>query len=1298
MDFYRVRERSTKNGVIEVYPDFRICRSKDLMVRGKSFYAIWDEAKGLWSTDEYDVQRLVDETLYSYTQDLKERTNAQVVVRYLGDFSSNSWLQFRSYVNHLSDSSSQLDESLTFKNTLVKKEDYVSKRLPYSLADGDISAYNELMTTLYDEDERAKIEWAIGSIISGDSRYLQKFCVFYGAAGTGKSTIINLIEKLFVGYVSTFEAKALTGANNSFSTEVFRNNPLVAIQHDGDLSKIEDNTKLNSIVSHEEMVINEKFKASYSSRINAFLFMGTNKAVKITDSKSGIIRRLIDIRPSGKRIPESRYHILINQLNFELGAIAKYCLDKYRAMGKDFYSGYIPVEMMLQTDVFYNFIEAYYDYFVEHDGVTLTQAYSMYKQFCEETLVEFKLPQFRFREELKNYFSNFDDRISIDGVRLRSWYSSFKKSKFAIEKPRVIASSLVLDKTESLLDAMLAECPAQYANEKDIPSKRWADVDTKLSDIDTTKVHYVKPGLNHIVIDFDLKDDKGAKCAETNIEAAQAWPSTYAEFSKGGSGIHLHYIYDGDVAELSRVYSDNIEIKVFTGDSSLRRKLTLCNNVPVATISTGLPLKEKKVINQDQVKSEKALRELVKRNLRKEIHPGTKPSIDFIFKILEDAYNSDLVYDLEDMRQSVLTFANNSTNQALYCLKVFQKMHFASEEKTEGHISSNEEDKPLVFFDCEVFPNLFVVCWKYSGPECKPVRMINPTPSEIEQLISMRLVGFNCRKYDNHILYGALMGYSNAQLFKLSQSIVNNVPGVTFGEAYNLSYTDVYDFCSKKQTLKKWEIELGIHHQELGLPWEEPVDPELWNLVAEYCDNDVIATEEVFKERQSDFVAREILASLSGLSVNDKTNSHTTRIIFGTNKHPQGEFVYTDLSETFPGYVFTPTAPATTIQEASDTGAIFSEGSVPAKVDPDTNLSNDYFNTRPTYTTIGKSQYRGEDPSEGGYVYVEEGMYSNVALLDVASLHPTSAIELNIFGPYTKNFKALIDARLHIKHHEYDEARKMFDGKLAPYLGSDEDAESLSYALKIAINSVYGLTSAKYENPFRDIRNVDNIVAKRGALFMIDLKHFVQERGFTVAHIKTDSIKIPNATPEIIDEVMEFGQKYGYTFEHEATYEKLCIVNKAVYIAKTMPGRKPAYWTATGAQFQQPYVFKKMFSKEPITFADLCETKAVTTALYLDFSVDHPAYQKNEDEKPHFVGRVGTFCPMVSGSGGGALYREKDGKFMSAVGTSGYLWMEAEMVQKLNKTDSIDMRYFDRLVDAAYGTLSKYGDVEQFLD
>lgn len=1243
MDFYTIKERAVKTGT-EVFPDFKVTRSKDLMIRARSFYAIWDENRGLWSTDEYDVQRLVDDEVSQYSKDVES-----ALPKYLSDFSSNSWLQFRRYMGNLSDSSTQLDENLTFANTDVKKGDYVSRRLSYPLAPGDISAYDELIGTLYEPSERAKLEWAIGAVIAGDSKHIQKFLVLYGSAGTGKSTFLNLVQRLFEGYYTTFEAKALTSSSNAFSTEAFKDNPLVAIQHDGDLSKIEDNTKLNSIISHEDMTMNEKYKPSYMSRINAFLFMGTNKPVKITDAKSGIIRRLIDVQPSGKKVSPRRYQTLIGQMDFELGAIAHHCLETYRAMGKDYYSGYRPMEMILQTDIFFNYIEAYFDVFKAQDGVSLQQAYSLYKTYCDEAQIDFKLPRHRFRTELRNYFDNFEDRAIVEGVTVRSWYSGFNADRYKVHSPDEHAFSLVMDESESLLDKMLLDMPSQYGNANETPVKKWAEVTTVLDEIDTSKLHYVKVPENHIVIDFDLKDSTGEKSAERNLAAASVWPATYAEFSKGGGGIHLHYIYEGDVSELARVYDDGIEIKVFSGDSSLRRKLSLCNSVPVASINSGLPLREKKMLKSDTIKSEKALRDLIMRNLRKEIHPGTKSSVDFIHKILEEAYDSGMDYDVTDLRMRILSFANNSTNQALAAIKQVQTMQFKSEEKLE-QAKVLPKDERLVIFDCEVFKNLFVICWKYQG-DSNVVRMINPTAQQVEELFSMKLVGFYNRRYDNHILYARYMGYDNLRLYELSKKIIEGHAGAMFGEAYNLSYADIWDFSTVKQSLKKFEIQLGIPHKEWGGGWDEEISDEDIEEVVEYCVNDVEATDAVLEDRKEDFIARLILAELSGLPVNSTTQAHTSRIVFNGDSRPQEKFVYTDLSEEFPGYEY----------------------------------------------SFGKSIYRGEDPGEGGFVYAEPGMYKNVALLDVASMHPTTIERLDLFGPYTENYSALKAARMAIKRGDFDSAKKMFGGKLSRHLTSDDQAEALSYALKIVINIVYGLTSAKFDNAFRDPRNIDNIVAKRGALFMIDLKHYIQEQGFTVAHIKTDSVKIPDATPEIIEKVMAFGDRYGYTFEHEATYEKLCLVNDAVYIAKTKEGRKPAYWTATGAQFKEPYVLKTLFTKEPIEFSDLCVTKTVTTALYLDFDSGNPAALENDKTAPKFVGKAGSFCPVAEENGGGLLLREKDGKFHAATGSTGYFWMEADMVKQLGLRSKIDMSYFENLVYKAKENLSKFGDVTWFV-
>ena len=1320
LDFLSIAARDTKRGW-EIYPKFKMIKSEDLMIRGGDFYAIWVEDRGLWSTDEQDALQLIDRELSQYAKEHRGTYGDTARVLYMWDAETGMIDSWHKYCQkQCRDNFHMLDEKLIFSNAETNKKDYASKRLSYPIEPGDISAWDKLISTLYSKEERHKIEWAIGSIVSGDSKKIQKFMVLYGAAGTGKSTILNIIQQLFDGYYSVFDAKALGSSNNSFALEAFRTNPLVAIQHDGDLSRIEDNTRLNSLVSHELMTINEKFKSTYASRFKCFLFMGTNKPVKITDAKSGLLRRLIDVSPSGNKLNTNEYKKVTKQVSFELGAIASHCLDVYLS-DPGAYDDYVPTTMLGASNDFYNFIIDSYHVFKKENGTSLKAAWEMYKVYCDEAKIAYPFSQRNFKEELKNYFWNFNESfISEDGSKLRSYYTGFRTDKFeeAREEKKELPSLhplIEFREQKSMFDNMCSECFAQYATPKETPMKAWDSVTTKLSDLDTSRLHYVKVPENHIVIDFDLKDENGNKSFEKNLEAASKWPATYAELSKSGAGIHLHYIYNGDVAKLTSVYGENVEVKVFMGKSSLRRKLTKCNNLPVAVISSGLPLKgETKLINFEGVKNEKALRSMIAKNLNKEYHSATKPSVDFIFKILEDAYNSGMSYDVTNLRNSVYNFAANSTNQAEYCIKLVNKMHFKSDEPS---VSVDNENSPLVFYDVEVFPNLFLINWKEQGEGKPVVRMINPSPSDIEELIKYRLIGFNCRRYDNHILYGRLIGYTNEQLYDLSQKIISGNRNAFFGEAYNLSYTDVYDFCSKKQSLKKWEIELGIHHQELGLPWDQPVPEEMWPKVAEYCDNDVLATEAVFNARKADFVARQIQVDLvklihgiSNVSVNDTTNALSTKIIFGNNKKPQGVFNYRDLSKPVgsdqydeyrrkfgPDYKFR-VFDADGIPQYRDY--------IPGEVLPDGWSILPFF--KGYKFDHGKSTFMGEEIGEGGRVYSEPGMYSNVWDGDIASQHPHSGIFEVIFGPeFTKRFEEIVNARVAIKHKDFEAAGKMLNGALKPYL-NEEQADGLAQALKIVINSIYGLTSASFENPFRDPRNIDNIVAKRGALFMTLLKSQVQKLGYTVAHIKTDSIKIPNADDKIKDFIIKFGKEYGYTFETEANFEKFCLVNDAVYVAKFKDGKHAGKWTATGAQFAVPYVFKKLFSKEPIVFEDMCETKSVSTALYLkepesiiDLDTGKEIVLGKSDE-PDFVGRIGLFCPIKPGHGGKELLRvskDKDGnvKYDAATGTKGYYWLESEAVKTLGKEDDIDRSYYDKLVDNAIETISQYGDFNWFV-
>lgn len=400
------------------------------------------------------------------------------------------------------------------------------------------------------------------------------------------------------------------------------------------------------------------------------------------------------------------------------------------------------------------------------------------------------------------------------------------------------------------------------------------------------------------------------------------------------------------------------------------------------------------------------------------------------------------------------------------------------------------------------------------------------------------------------------------------------------------------------------------------------------------------------------------------------------------------------------------------------------------------------INAFPGYEFInGHNMYRGVDLGKGGYIVGNPGMYRNVAMLDITGLHPASIIAMNCFGEYTQHFKDIRDARVAIKHGDFDTARKMLGGRLAPYLEDESQAAELAQALKIAVNSVYGLTAANFDNPFRDIRNKNNIVALRGALFMKTLQDEVEAQGYTIVGIRTDSIKIAEATPEIIQFCMDFAKKYSYEFELECVYDRICLVNKSAYIAKynddeSVNGKHAGKWTATAAQFQVPYVFKTLFSKEAIVFDDLCETKEVKVgALYLDMNegltvqtaaekelawrmketnevsdyigYKDPTFKNVSDDELRnviagghnyvFVGRVGQFCPIKSGFGGGELVVNRDGKYSSASGAKDYRWLESETVRQLHNEANIDKSYYQKLVDDAVETISQYGDFEAFV-
>ena len=152
LDFMTVTYRNTKNG-IEVYPKFIVkTNHEDLMIRGSDFYAIWDEDLGVWSTDEGDAIRLIDQEIDKYIEDNKNFLNGNVIKKYMWDSESGSIDRWHKYCQKQQrDSFHMLDENLIFSNSDTNKKDYASKKLNYPLEPGSTEAWDKIVSNLDSE-------------------------------------------------------------------------------------------------------------------------------------------------------------------------------------------------------------------------------------------------------------------------------------------------------------------------------------------------------------------------------------------------------------------------------------------------------------------------------------------------------------------------------------------------------------------------------------------------------------------------------------------------------------------------------------------------------------------------------------------------------------------------------------------------------------------------------------------------------------------------------------------------------------------------------------------------------------------------------------------------------------------------------------------------------------------------------------------------------------------------------------------------------------------------------------------
>ena len=1304
-------------------------------------------------------QREIFSELKLFAKALKKATDIDGVISSPFITGTPSYKAWQSFIkDKRSSSSATWNNRILFQNDEYLPEYYATSKLEYVPTEGgEASAYNMFIENQLEFDSIPKFEWIMGSLFSNCIKDNEFMVVAKGEKKTGKTTLLNFVkeclgdlkEKSESTYSMPVDLKEITSGGSSHATEVFLKHKLFMYTDDIDLRRMKNIDQLNMLCTKSTMSVNPKGRPHTEIQFDGLLWVNTNYETGF-DPSDGIGRRILEIKFKANRLEPQLFKKVRSDMSKEIPIVVNKWIKTYKEMGVDAFSNMkVSEETMRYGSPIYRYmtdcsrIERYskindYTPDQQDNWINGTTAYTDYKQWCEDE-GSTPVPGLFFYEEMKSYFSEYHGR----GIRMPSgqqWnhaYGGTFNPDINFNSRVTVLDMTLEDYNEyrmnnlpdwlklnhfgySPLEKMWADCPAQYGT-ADHPTIPWCCEDKlrTLSDLDTSRVHWVNPTdgywEHHIIIDLDIKKD-GNKCRELNLKRAATFPPTYAEFSKSGAGVHLHYLYDGDVLELAPIIEEDVEIKVYSGKQSLRRKNAGHNAHEIATIPVGyLPKKSAEEIARAKarqadldIKDEGHLRNLIKKAISGDTNMVShNQNTRWICTLLETAWNTpDLEFNMEPYKDDIYAYAAESSHHAGQLKILLDGCHFMSQNyktlslatvphpvmdinddtapiemvKNDSSVDvgnkAPSKKKPPIFFDLEVYRNTNLLVYCVMLPENDPEEYMrnmqvvwDPDPDLCRKLLrSKRLIGYNNRAYDNHIMYAKSIGMSPEEVYDVSQGIITNQPKAQWPHAWNSCDLDLYNLskkAGKAQSLKKWELELDIPHEEMEWDWNEPLPDELREIVEHYCINDVFATTQVYYALTDYVNTQYILADITGLDSARATNKMTEALIFGNDPNPQ--LVYTDLSEEFPGYHFevckSKEEHKAYLAKLSDEGVDMSQLTTWDKDDDETG-----------YKIV--STYMGVGVGEGGYVWSNPGYYENVVTFDVASMHPHSILALNMFGDYTKNFKDLLDARLDIKHKDFESAKKRFGGALAPYL-ENSDPDILAKALKVVINSVYGLTSArKQKTRFLDERNIDNICAKRGSLFMVGLLKECQARGIEVAHVKTDSIKLVNPSEEAKEFVLNYGKQYGYTFEVEDVFDRICLIDRAQYIAFG-----EGHWHAKGAQFLNPVVFKGLFTGEELTLDDRAIIKE---------SKKGPIYMVDSSGNAKFVGKCIKVVCVTNGYDCMKMQEGED-KLSYVTGCKDHKWIEYSAIKELPWEEwYIDESYYEDILKETINIIEQF--------
>lgn len=212
---------------------------------------------------------------------------------------------------------------------------------------------------------------------------------------------------------------------------------------------------------------------------------------------------------------------------------------------------------------------------------------------------------------------------------------------------------------------------------------------------------------------------------------------------------------------------------------------------------------------------------------------------------------------------------------------------------------------------------------------------------------------------------------------------------------------------------------------------------------------------------------------------------------------------------------------------------IYGKDSQKESIFNESNVSiGDIKNIFPEFSNINENFYYNDVLlNSGGFNKVIPGVYHNVVSIDIDSAYPNAIIALNYFNEYTKNFKLLLELKKLQANSNFDSVKEKIACSFGKTLSEDE-LKVLKKYFKLFINMTYGYIQKK--------SNV-NLVSLYVSSFMLSIANFIEQQGYKIVHIQTDSIKIIGCTDDLLESIQNYAKKYLFSFKIEQKYTELYL-------------------------------------------------------------------------------------------------------------------------------------------------------------